>query len=142
MMPQMYLPKATHTRTLWCYLREENPIWRAAATKALDIWKATMNLQCQEGTSNAASPARRQSMSGTPRARASQNSQFSQSQSGPGGSSRLGKARNSLLASFPDRGGDEGENERNNRLSTILEASRGTAPPIPSAETRELGDLE
>ena len=25
MMPQMYLPKATHTRTLWCYLREENP---------------------------------------------------------------------------------------------------------------------
>ena len=142
MMPQMYLPKATHTRTLWCYLREENPIWRAAATKALDIWKATMNLQCQEGTSNAASPARRQSMSGTPRARASQNSQFSQSQSGPGGSSRLGKARNSLLASFPDRGGDEGENERNNRLSTISEASRGTAPPIPSAETRELGDLE
>jgi hypothetical protein len=55
--PQIYLPAASHTRTLWCYLRTEEPGWRTAIESALRAWQTQKSHTEQQGTSNAASPA-------------------------------------------------------------------------------------
>ena len=57
--PQIYLPAAGHTRTMWCYLRTEKPGWRTAIEAAIDAWKEDLQLTEQVGTSNMASPAQR-----------------------------------------------------------------------------------
>lgn len=64
-MPKIYMPAASHTKTLWCYLRVEGhdveclhgDEWRAELDRALKKWKDHQRLTAQVGTSNVASPA-------------------------------------------------------------------------------------
>ena len=66
-VPKIYIPAASHTKTLWCYLRVEGEggdpsikygdDWRPEIQAALNKWKERGGFTNQTGTSNTASPA-------------------------------------------------------------------------------------
>ena len=113
--PQIYLPAASHTRTLWCYLRTEEPGWRSALEQALNLWKLDAGLTEQQGTSNTASPAHfaaaGRKANTTPRAM-------------PGS---RGRPTNLYSGAFSAGGPADGrDGNHNRRLSSISESSAST----------------
>ena len=128
--PQIYLTKGTHARTLWCYLRTEEPRWRDAVTNALKQWQRGANFSEQHGTSNTASPAHAgRRATATPR------------NGGGPGSSRGGRSSSGLAPASLYGGG---------RLSAVPEGSaegadserrQSTSSTAASTHVTLLGDL-
>ena len=108
--PQIYLPAACHTRTLYCYLRSEEAGWRPAIETALASWSEDMQFTDQAGTSNMASPAAHLGGSGSGWRRGA-------SDATPRGMNSGGRASLAPSNVFGDAFGD------NRRLSTISESS-------------------